>query len=90
MRTNILYFDIVSYISLLCIFIVFFVISIIIYLSFFVVGVRGVDSDSSLLELVWTIIPTFGVFGLCALKVKFILRGVEGEVGKRVKIIGRQ
>nr|AXR86353.1 cytochrome c oxidase subunit 2 [Lamellodiscus spari] len=90
MNNNILYFDIVCYISLLCVFIVVFVFSLILYLALFVGGVVGVDSESSFLEFVWTVIPTFGVLMLCFLNVSFVVNGIEGEVQNSVKIIGRQ
>nr|AFD18246.1 cytochrome c oxidase subunit II [Pseudorhabdosynochus yangjiangensis] len=90
MNLNILYFDIVNYISLLCIFIVIFVISLLIQLIFFIGGVSEVNSESHFLEFIWTVIPTFGVLGLCLLNVNFVINEVEGFVNESIKIIGRQ
>nr|UEN67864.1 cytochrome c oxidase subunit II [Rhabdosynochus viridisi] len=90
MVSNILYLDIVNYISLLCIFIVIFVLFVVLGLVLNVGGVGGIDSESSFLELLWTIVPTFGVLGLCIFNVNFVLHEVEGEVNNSSKIVGRQ
>nr|YP_009524381.1 cytochrome c oxidase subunit II [Lepidotrema longipenis]AXR86341.1 cytochrome c oxidase subunit 2 [Lepidotrema longipenis] len=90
MNLSILYMDVVSYISLLCIFIVVFVMAFLFYIVIFTKGVMAMDSESSMLELVWTIVPTFGVLFLCIFNVNFVLSNIEGEVDDTSKIIGRQ
>nr|YP_009414352.1 cytochrome c oxidase subunit II [Dactylogyrus lamellatus]ALP29092.1 cytochrome c oxidase subunit II [Dactylogyrus lamellatus] len=87
---SILYFDIVSYAVGLCVFITTVVIVGLALLVWFVGGVMEVKSESSFLELVWTIVPTFWVLALCILNVSIVVNDVEGVVGSTIKIIGRQ
>nr|YP_011003932.1 cytochrome c oxidase subunit 2 [Dactylogyrus simplex]WPS93110.1 cytochrome c oxidase subunit 2 [Dactylogyrus simplex] len=90
MNSNILYFDIVSYASCLCMFITIAVVSLLLLLVWGMQGVYAVKSEDSAIELIWTVIPTFWVLLLCAMNVGMILGDNEGGVRNSVKVVGRQ
>nr|AWW03121.1 cytochrome c oxidase subunit II [Cichlidogyrus halli] len=90
MNSTILYFDIVSYASLLCIFICACVFFMLLFYSCAVKGVAEVKSENAGLELVWTLIPTLWVYILCYCNVSIVVDEIESGVTNSVKIIGRQ
>nr|AFD18202.1 cytochrome c oxidase subunit II [Cichlidogyrus sclerosus]WRY69026.1 cytochrome c oxidase subunit 2 [Cichlidogyrus sclerosus] len=90
MNSTVLYFDIVSYASLLCIFICTCVFFLLVFYSVWIKGVSETTSENSFLELVWTIIPTVWVYILCYCNVSIVTSEIEGEINNTVKVIGRQ
>nr|WRY69016.1 cytochrome c oxidase subunit 2 [Cichlidogyrus cirratus] len=90
MNSTILYFNIVSYASLLCIFICTWVFFLLLFYAYSAKGVSEVISENAPLELVWTIVPTIWVYILCYCNVSVVVSDVEGEILNTAKIIGRQ
>jgi len=89
MKFRILYYDIICYTIALCVFIV----ALVLFLLYWNISRGGCikfGSDKQVLELAWTVIPTFIVVFLCSLKVKFITHGLGRATEDIVKIIGRQ
>lgn len=89
MKFSILYYDIVCYVLALSIFIVFFVFFLLFWKSTSG-GTVNFGGDKQVVELTWTFLPTIIVLVLCALKVKFITRGLDSFSSLTVKIVGRQ
>lgn len=89
MKLFLLYYDIVCYIFAVCVFIVCFV-----YLMVFWGMNRGGsvehDSESQIVELVWTRVPTIVVLTLCVLKVNFITKNLDSFSRETIKVIGHQ
>nr|YP_011008457.1 cytochrome c oxidase subunit 2 [Dactylogyrus tuba]WCF76301.1 cytochrome c oxidase subunit 2 [Dactylogyrus tuba] len=90
MNSNILYFDIVGYATALCVFITVATLAMLVLLVNYTGGLAEIKSESSMLELVWTVVPTFWVIVLCAMNVGAIMSDFEGQVGNSVKVVGRQ
>nr|YP_009745471.1 cytochrome c oxidase subunit II [Tetraonchus monenteron]QIH29917.1 cytochrome c oxidase subunit 2 [Tetraonchus monenteron] len=90
MNLNCIYLEIVSYISTLCVFITVGIIFYLIWAFSFVSGVYKVDSENSLVEFLWTLIPSFWVLNLCFLNVGYITKDLEGLAIDSIKIVGRQ
>nr|YP_006460019.1 cytochrome c oxidase subunit II [Tetrancistrum nebulosi]ADN44057.1 cytochrome c oxidase subunit II [Tetrancistrum nebulosi] len=90
MNLNILYFDIISYGIVLCVFIFFVVFTVLMYLLYFSSGTFMPKTESSLLEFLWTLLPTLSVIILCILNVYIVESEGEEKVGDSVKVVGRQ
>uniref|UniRef100_UPI00315DFAA9 cytochrome c oxidase subunit II n=1 Tax=Cichlidogyrus halli TaxID=321991 RepID=UPI00315DFAA9 len=90
MNSTVLYFDIVSYASLLCIFICTCVFFMLVLYAYAIKGVSEVKSENAKLELVWTIVPTIWVYILCYCNVGIVIDEIEADVDRSVKVIGRQ
>nr|AWW03144.1 cytochrome c oxidase subunit II [Cichlidogyrus mbirizei] len=90
MNNTILYFNIVSYASLLCIFICTWVFFLLVFYGYSVKGVSEVKSENAPLELVWTIAPTVWVYILCYCNISVVVNDIESEIINTGKIIGRQ
>lgn len=89
MKLSLLYYDIVCYIIAVCVFILFFV-YFILYWNLFSGGIVAISSEKQSVELFWTVIPTFIVLILCALKVKFITSDLDCFSEDTIKIVGHQ
>nr|YP_010015760.1 cytochrome c oxidase subunit II [Thaparocleidus varicus]QOI72757.1 cytochrome c oxidase subunit 2 [Thaparocleidus varicus] len=87
---DIMYFDIVAYITLLCLFIVLLVASVLLYVGTYSKGFIVVKTDYQVIEFLWTFIPSLWVGGLCFFNVSYICNDYEGAVGTTYKIVGRQ
>lgn len=89
MKLFLLYYDIVCYICAMCVFIICFV-----YLSIFWKMSKGgatmYDSESQIIEFIWTSFPTIVVLMLCTLKIKFITKNLDSYSRETIKIIGHQ
>nr|QWV61007.1 cytochrome c oxidase subunit 2 [Euryhaliotrema johni] len=90
MNLNVLYYDAATYAVCLCVFIAVAVVAMLCLLLFSIKGVCEVKSESSLIEFIWTVIPTFWVGLLCVLNVGIVMNESEGETCSSVKVIGRQ
>lgn len=89
MKLSLLYYDIVCYIMAVCMFIlccVYFML----YWKITRVGLVDFGSENQIVELLWTVIPTFVVLILCALNVNFIVSDLDCLCDETVKIIGHQ
>lgn len=89
MKLSLLYYDIVCYIFAVCVFIICFVYLMLLW-KFNRGGSVRFESEKQLVELLWTILPTVIVLGLCVLNVKFITRNLDCFSDETIKIIGHQ
>nr|YP_010015772.1 cytochrome c oxidase subunit II [Thaparocleidus asoti]QOI72769.1 cytochrome c oxidase subunit 2 [Thaparocleidus asoti] len=87
---DVLYFDIVSFISLLCFFIVLLVGSVLFFVGVLSKGFIVIKTDYQIIEFLWTFIPSLWVAGLCFFNVNYICSDYEGCVQSTYKIVGRQ
>nr|BBB87230.1 cytochrome c oxidase subunit 2 [Moniezia expansa] len=89
MNVSLLYYDIVCYIIAVCVFILCFV-----YLMLFFnlkgIGSINFGSENQVVELLWTMIPTFIVLVLCVLNVNFITGGLDYFSEETIKVVGHQ
>nr|BBB87218.1 cytochrome c oxidase subunit 2 [Moniezia benedeni] len=89
MNLSLLYYDIVCYIIAVCVFILCFV-YLMLFLNFKVGGSINFGSENQVIELLWTIVPTFIVLVLCVMNVNFITGELNYFSEETVKIVGHQ
>jgi len=90
MSLRLIYYDIVTYIRLLCVFLCVMVIIYIIEL--YTIKGKSVVQQNEVkkVEFAWTVIPTILVAILCVFKLRFIYFDSELEAEEVVKVMGRQ
>nr|YP_010702834.1 cytochrome c oxidase subunit II [Ogmocotyle ailuri]WCO09240.1 cytochrome c oxidase subunit II [Ogmocotyle ailuri] len=89
MLLNLLYLELLRYVFFICSFIPLWVFIVLICQ----VGCNGVialDYENRVVELVWTVVPTLMVSGLCFLNLQYLSSGCVVESADIVKVVGRQ
>lgn len=86
---KLLYLELLRYIFFVCTFIPMWVFMVMIY-QISLKGVVALDHENRVVELVWTVVPTLIVGGLCFLNLQYISKESVIESAKVVKVVGRQ
>lgn len=86
---NLLYLELLRYIFFVCTFIPLWVFMVMIY-QISLGGVVALDHENRVVELVWTVVPTLIVGGLCFLNLQYLSKESVIESAKVIKIVGRQ
>lgn len=89
MLFKLLYLELLRYIFFVCTFIPMWVFMVLIY-QISLGGVVALDHENRVVELVWTVVPTLIVGGLCFLNLQYLSNESVIESAKVVKIVGRQ
>nr|AHH31513.1 cytochrome c oxidase subunit II [Aglaiogyrodactylus ctenistus] len=89
MQNVFVYYNMVIYVSILCLFLCLFVIFII-ALNSNINHTWLLATESHVIELLWTIIPVFLVSFLCLLNLENINKEISNSVSFVIKVIGQQ
>nr|ADP24236.1 cytochrome c oxidase subunit II [Gyrodactylus major]QCX36156.1 cytochrome c oxidase subunit II [Gyrodactylus major]QCX36157.1 cytochrome c oxidase subunit II [Gyrodactylus major] len=89
MSLSLIYYDIVSYVIMLCFFICMFVIFFLFSLGL-LIGNINLTNEYKSLEFKWTFLPSILIALLCYLKLSFIYFDSELDSVDLVKVMGRQ
>nr|ADP24229.1 cytochrome c oxidase subunit II [Gyrodactylus superbus]ADP24230.1 cytochrome c oxidase subunit II [Gyrodactylus superbus] len=89
MSLSLMYYDIVSYVVMLCFFICMFVFFYLILLSS-MVGKVYLSKEFNILEFNWTLLPSLLIGLLCYFNLTFVYFDSELDTSDLVKVMGRQ
>nr|YP_009826148.1 cytochrome c oxidase subunit 2 [Lyperosomum longicauda]QIX04658.1 cytochrome c oxidase subunit 2 [Lyperosomum longicauda] len=90
MVLNTLYMDLVRYVVCLCSFIPASVCAMLGWQLFGPYEWSMLDNENDQLEFAWTVVPTFGIIGLCCFNVRCLLYDYFTPASAVVKIVGHQ
>nr|YP_009442308.1 cytochrome c oxidase subunit II [Paratetraonchoides inermis]ATN95418.1 cytochrome c oxidase subunit 2 [Paratetraonchoides inermis] len=90
MNLNCLYYDMVFYISFLCLFIGFLIFFFLVGISYFISGNLKISSENHFIEFLWTFIPSLWILIFCIFNLNFLIADKELLNLSTIKIVGRQ